>query len=246
MAQQSGHHQTSDLALATATGVGINLEFAAAGSRAYAFIIDWHIRILLGLLWILAWLGIMRDFNVEGAFEGTSNLLWGFLAPSLIYMLYHPVLEVLMRGNSPGKKYAGVAVVDVAGNEPSTGAVLLRNIMRLIDSLPGFYLVGLTATIVTKEHIRLGDMVAGTRLVVARGSDEDALAQLQRIRGASIDPDQAELVYDLLERWSVLTADKRQSYARTILTKVGIEPSTETGRRADRALREQLQGLLGS
>ena len=199
---------------------------------------------LIGLLWIFAWLGLIKGFDLDGAFEDSTNLWWAFLVPSLVYLLYHPVIEVLMRGNTPGKRKAGIAVVDTDGNEPSTGAVLLRNIMRLIDSFPTFYVVGLVSIIITKEHVRLGDMVAGTRTIVADDSGTEALEQLNKIKQASIPPEQAELVYDLLKRWRTLNRKKRQGYAEAILKKAGVEPVDAGGQRRDQRLREQLEALL--
>jgi uncharacterized RDD family membrane protein YckC len=41
------------ITLQTVTGVDVELTIAGPGSRSYAFIIDWHIRLLLALQWIL-------------------------------------------------------------------------------------------------------------------------------------------------------------------------------------------------
>ncbi len=35
------------------TGVDMTLPIAGPGTRAYAFIIDWHIRLLVALAWVL-------------------------------------------------------------------------------------------------------------------------------------------------------------------------------------------------
>jgi hypothetical protein len=36
-----------------ATGVDLTLRIAGPGNRSYAFIIDWHLRLLLALAWLL-------------------------------------------------------------------------------------------------------------------------------------------------------------------------------------------------
>ena len=75
----------------------------------------------------------------QGRWFGTVVL------PALaIYFLYHPVLELAMRGRTPGKRSAGIHVVTRDGSAPSAGALLVRNVFRLIDSLPVAYGVGLT------------------------------------------------------------------------------------------------------
>ena len=41
-----------------------------------------------------------------------------------------------MRGRTPGKRIAGVRLVTREGDIPGVGALLLRNVFRLLDSLP--------------------------------------------------------------------------------------------------------------
>src|SRR5690606_18924459 len=91
------------------------------------------------------------------------------LPATAIYLLYHPVLEVAMRGRTPGKRIAGVRVVRRDGGVPGVGALLVRNVFRLVDSLPFLYCVGLTAAVLTEHSVRIGDMAAGTLLVYDDG-----------------------------------------------------------------------------
>ena len=37
--------------LPSITGVDVELRIAGVGSRSYAFVIDWHIRLILALAW---------------------------------------------------------------------------------------------------------------------------------------------------------------------------------------------------
>jgi hypothetical protein len=48
-----------------------------------------------------------------------------------------------------------------------------RNLVRFVDQLPGFYVVGVIAMFATPRHQRLGDLAAGT-LVVRDRSEETA------------------------------------------------------------------------
>ena len=134
---------------------------AGPGSRSYAFLIDWHIRLLAALAWILAALLVRRpDWNPRSA------AFWIVVGPALaIYLLYHPVIELAMRGQTPGKRYAGVQVVGRDGRPPGIRAILIRNALRLVDSLPFGYAVGLVTSVITTDRVRLGDLLAGTRLV---------------------------------------------------------------------------------
>ena len=42
------------LDIASATGVDLHLHIAGPGARSFAFVIDWHIRLLLTLAWMAA------------------------------------------------------------------------------------------------------------------------------------------------------------------------------------------------
>ena len=56
------------------------------------------------------------------------------VVPSIaIYFLYHLVLEVLLHGQTPGKRMAGVRLDPLAdGGAPGIGALLVRNVFRLV------------------------------------------------------------------------------------------------------------------
>ena len=235
------HLGEQNLDLRSATGIEISRPVAGLGSRAYAYIIDWHIRVLLFLLWIFGWLGLVAGFQLEGALDSQSSMLQLFVIPSLLYTLYHPVVEVVMRGSSPGKKKAGIACVDVDGNVPTSGAILLRNVMRLIDSLPIAYTVGMVSILLTRNQVRLGDMVAGTRIVVSDEVSDEELTKLERIRDSGLEPKQAELIYDLLQRWSSLERAKRLKYGNAMLEKLGYPTH-----RADGNVKRKLASLIGN
>src|SRR5207244_13536730 len=66
------------------------------------------------------------------------------------------------RSSDLGKLVAGVCVVDVDGRRPTIGAVLVRNILRLVDYWPLFYVVGIIAAMTSPSRQRLGDRVART------------------------------------------------------------------------------------
>ncbi len=89
-----GQLATEELNIRGLTGVDITLRVAGPGTRAYAFIIDWHIRLLVALAWVLA--GLLIGLSVGPSFKKTVfPLVFG--APALlIYFLYHPVLELVI------------------------------------------------------------------------------------------------------------------------------------------------------
>jgi uncharacterized RDD family membrane protein YckC len=167
------------ITLQTVTGVDVELTIAGPGSRAYAFVIDWHIRLLLALQWLLVGhLIFFRGLKMTPN-PGSSYVLWVWLPTVLIYVFYHPVLEIAMRGRTPGKRIAGVRLVTREGDIPSAGSLLLRNVFRILDSLPVCYLVGLITVVLTEHHVRIGDIAAGTLL--ARVEPQIAADDLARL-----------------------------------------------------------------
>jgi uncharacterized RDD family membrane protein YckC len=226
------------------TGVGIELEIAGAGSRSYAFIIDWHIRVLLAVAcYVAGWELYTHVVTNRG---GSSFVQFTAIPGVAVYFLYHPVLEIVLHGRTPGKRSAGVRIVTAQGGTPSVGALLLRNIFRLIDSMPLFYVVGLVCCLVTERRVRIGDMAAGTLLVVEKVSAARALNSLgELISHSGLAPDVAELIDDLLQRWHALDVTARDTLARTILARVDRSGSaTNPAEMSDSALRERLQSLL--
>jgi len=226
----------------SATGVDLTLTIAGPGSRSYAFVIDWHIRLLLGVAWLL-----LARYLLQLSLSARSHdALLSLLPAALVYFLYHPVVEVAMRGCTPGKRMADLRIVNRNGGAPSTSALLIRNIFRLIDSLPALYVVGLGACLVTANRVRIGDMAAGTLLVVDDAAAGKTLARLETLAaGSSLPLDALELVDQILERWPTLEPRNRSRLACAVLAR--LEPGSDAARLSslsDGELRARLQALL--
>src|SRR5277367_5455215 len=171
------------------TGVDLTLNIAGPGSRSYAFVIDWHIRLLLAGAWLLL-AGFVLKLSLS---PKSQDALLSLLPALVIYFLYHPILEVAMRGRTPGKRMAGLVLVRRNGGAPGTSALLIRNIFRLIDGLPAFYVLGLVSCFITANRVRIGDMAAGTLLVL---DDEAAVKSLARLESLA---SESRLPLDALE-----------------------------------------------
>jgi len=185
-----------------ATGVAVRLELAGVGARSIAFLFDFIVRAALATCW---YLGAALLYNLLRGGSGiaappVTDARW-FMAVLLpagaLFLLYHPTLEIALRGVTPGKRLAGLRIVDRAGGVPGFGALALRNVFRVIDSLPVFYGVGLAAVLLTREQSRVGDVAAGTLVVYDRSVVPHAppvaaaalarLAALLRGEAASVD-----------------------------------------------------------
>ena len=83
----------------------------------------------------------------------------------LLWMVYYIVPESLY-GASLGKLLLGVRVVRVDGRPLSVGSIVTRNVLRFVDALPFFYLIGGISVLATANSQRVGDRWAGTTVVL--------------------------------------------------------------------------------
>jgi uncharacterized RDD family membrane protein YckC len=231
-----------DLVVDSATGVEVSLPVAGPGARSYAFVIDWHIRAVVAIAWyVVAALIFNGEWSLGAPLEPSAGWFGLVLLPAAaIYLLYHPVLEIAMRGRTPGKRMAGVRIVTHDGALPGVPAHLIRSVFRLVDSLPVFYGIGLVTAVTTKNHVRIGDLAAGTLLVYDR-EQELVLEHVNAAAlGSRLDAHTAEIVNELLARWSMLDADVRVRLARSLLTKL---QRSDVAALDEVALRAQLERL---
>ena len=240
--QARGSLMESIVRIPSVTGVDVELKIAGPGGRSYAFVIDWHIRFLAAVAWFvvgtLAYAGGLRFLPAD---EMQPSYTLVIVAPSLvIYFLYHPVLEVLLQGQTPGKRMAGVRLVALAdGGAPGIGALLVRNVFRLVDSLPSFYAVGLLTTMLTKNAVRIGDIAAGTVLVYDEAPSSQLLDRLSGRAVGRLGLEHAQLVRELLDRWPQLGADARRKLAADLLARLDVAAPD-----GDAALRAKLEELV--
>ena len=103
-----------------ATGVPVRLDLAGAGARSIAFLFDLIVRASLATFWYLA---AALLFNLAQGRTGLAAPLetdarWFMLVllpAGALFLLYHPVLEIALRGVTPGKRLAGLRIVDRDG-----------------------------------------------------------------------------------------------------------------------------------
>jgi len=168
------------------------------------------------------------------------------LPAAAIYFLYHPVLEIAMQGRTPGKRMAGIRIVTERALTPDVGALIIRNVFRLVDSLPAFYVLGLVVAMLTPRQVRIGDIAAGTLLVYDSGKRKLDFDSVIGPSDSRLSPGDRELLDDLLERWRGLEAPLRRGLAEKFLARIGeavADSDSEAGlRKRLRKLRDESRG----
>jgi uncharacterized RDD family membrane protein YckC len=85
----------------------------------------------------------------------------------VVMLLYFVFLEGLM-GVTLGKWVIGLRVERVERGKPGLMKGLLRNVLRIVDGLPAFSILGIILILTSAERARLGDRIAGTRVIRVR------------------------------------------------------------------------------
>ena len=110
----------------------------------------------------------IADFSVFSVFEGGVQWVTAAILGVAIALFsggYFMLFEWLMRGQTPGKRALKIRVIRDDGTPATIHEVLVRNVLRLVDFLPGLYGVGALVMFPSRLSKRLGDIAAGTIVV---------------------------------------------------------------------------------
>lgn len=162
---------TPTLDIRTPEGVVFSQQLAGPMTRLLAWGIDF--LVLLGFVMALNFLlTIFSVISIEIA-QAAGMLM--FFAFNIGYGIF---TEWRWRGQTIGKRVLRLRVVDVHGLRLKFGQVVVRNLLRFVDMLPGPYLVGGLACLLSERCQRLGDLAANTIVIRIPKVTEPNLDQL--------------------------------------------------------------------
>ena len=146
--------------------VAVGYELADLGSRFTAMLIDSLLIFATQLLLLVVAIMILAGFGMGAAvLAGLGLGLW-LLASFVVLWGYFVLFEGLRDGQTPGKKWMGIRVVQDGGYPVTFRAAAVRNLIRIIDVQPAISCgVGGLAMMLHPLTKRLGDMAAGTVVV---------------------------------------------------------------------------------
>jgi len=141
------------------------LRYAGLTPRFYALVIDF---VLLSLVFFPVtklvkgvWVMSSGEHAWSYGWFITDPLCLGFLAVILLYFI---LLEGLL-GATAGKRLLGLRVVRFDGSPAGLDRAIARNLLRAVDALPAFNILGVILIVTSPEKARAGDRLAGTRVV---------------------------------------------------------------------------------
>jgi uncharacterized RDD family membrane protein YckC len=229
------------LTIETPEQTSLEFPLAGIGSRFLAVALDmllqFAIYLVLGLIaGLVASFGIAANWGKQSAFA-----ILIFIAFAVQFG-YFATFETLWNGQTPGKRWTHLRVIQDSGRPISAYDAILRNLLRIVDSLPSLYAIGIVTMLISKENKRVGDYAAGTVVVHEKplqGVDSiwsvtAAPSQaLPTIPSAQLSPDELQLVETFFERRANLDPDVRRSMARQIAQRLGERLNVPSESRPD-------------
>lgn len=179
----------------TPENIAFNYRVAGPFRRAPAFLIDLLIRMLVwgAALMITVFALALDRFMILGGIVGFMFMLSWFV----LEWFYGGLFETFMNGQTPGKWLLGIRVVTIEGQPINGMQAILRNLIRGADLFPFIalappifvfptFLLGLTVMTLNRRFQRIGDLVAGTMVVIEERTWLLGVAKLEDPRAAQL------------------------------------------------------------
>lgn len=167
------------LTVRTPEGCSFPLRLAGPISRCLAFVLD-----VLCIMLLLMILNIAFNFM---AFVSPSLAMFVmFLAQFVAFFGYGIFMEWFFGGRTLGKFLLSLRVMDEQGLRLTFPQVVIRNLLRIVDMMPGLYLVGGAACVLSRRAQRLGDLLAGTIVIRSAGPALTELPKGTQVRHNSL------------------------------------------------------------
>jgi uncharacterized RDD family membrane protein YckC len=223
--------------------IDVSYIVAGIGSRFMAALLD---TIIIGIAFLI--IVIPGTFGASflirlilaafGRSSGGELEFWVFagtgLLGFLVIVFYYVLFEAFWHGQTPGKRRMGIRVIREGGYPLSFSTSLIRNLIRLIDFLPTYYMIGLVVVFIDPKSRRLGDLAAGTLVIkehkdvkletleadtrlpsiAAFGPDDQPRLPIRDAR--RLDADDRRLLREYLQRRSALPSETANRIAGSL------------------------------
>ena len=149
---------------------------AGAGARTYedsTEVVGRRIGALLVDSVLFAILFVALAFATGGAQSSSGHaslrLNGGATVAFVAIMFIYFIVAEGATGQTLGKRLLRIRVVSADGSPAGWGQVTVRTLLRLVDALPAFYIVGLVTVFASgsERRQRVGDLAARTQVVAA-------------------------------------------------------------------------------
>lgn len=167
------------LVIETPEHVELNFALATIGNRFLACAIDHAVQVIsfIGVYIVARSLSASLRTAESLIFKDAKGIsLWivaGLIAAGfMIFFGYFIFFETIWSGQTPGKRWMKLRVIQEDGRPINFFAALTRNLIRFADMIiPPFYSVGIISVFASARAKRLGDFVANTVVVKERAAE---------------------------------------------------------------------------
>jgi uncharacterized RDD family membrane protein YckC len=148
--------QIDELRIDTPEQVALELPIAGIGSRFLAIVVD---TLLQGVTYFIATVLLILAASLAPGALRLPPVLAGFLPAILVFIVfciywgYFAFFEIVLRGQTPGKRVAGIRVIKDTGRPVDALSAILRNLLRGIDFLPALYAVGRSSSTTRRRRV---------------------------------------------------------------------------------------------
>ena len=204
----------------------VHLEFVLAGigSRFMAVLLD---TLIQGALYLVLFIVFAVALSNPFASTRTWIVALGILVFFTIYWGYFTLFEIFWKGQTPGKRWAGIRVIKDSGRPINAFEAMTRNLVRIVDWFPAIYGVGVVTMLLNAKNRRLGDFAAGTLVVHETSEKESSLffntastTEFIFPQAAHLTLQEADLIEAFLARRLDIPPAIRQQNARRIVEMV--------------------------
>jgi len=168
--------------IVTPEGIPLRFTLAGIGDRIAAFALDVFLQAIAVALLVVV-------FGLVGSWRGDWLVALIMIVAFLVMNFYFVVLEVRGQGATPGKRRAGIRVIDARGGQLETSSVIARNLVRELEVwMPMRFVLAhklvwpeapawatalaivwtfafMLLPLFNRDRLRVGDLIAGTLVV---------------------------------------------------------------------------------
>ncbi len=252
----------------TPENVKISYQVAGPGTRFLAWFADNVFLTIFCIFLLVAFIAV--GVSLDGVFEdmvgqaGGNGFVDGeqfslvflgiwLMIWSLGSFFYFGLSELILRGQTIGKRMSKIRVVKADGFSLDPVSILIRTLFRVVDQLPPLWVV----PVLSNSSQRFGDMVAGTVVVADEPPEISTVRQILssrqaseskfRISGAMLKRAQSSdfaTIESILDRWDALSVEEQSALTEKIVPVLAQRLQTEVPALSDH--QQFLEDLLAA
>lgn len=248
----------------TPENVKLERRLAGIGSRFTAGVLD-TIYLVLVYLVVLVVAIYTSGFDLFSDSGEDSPDTWALalliLVGFAVYWFYFAFFEMVLNGQSPGKRSVQIRVVKDGGGAITFSDIAIRNLLRAVDCL-GLYAVAGICMFATKKMQRLGDLAAGTIVVSeqlhdyrartdkGRAEDWEQSIEAGVLRGSGLTTTEYRILANYWARREQLSLEARQQLlprlVLPILQRMGTPAPDESHEALEEFVLAWLEGVASA